>query len=211
MAERIVLFGGTFDPVHNGHLIVARHLAERLGLERMTLLPAARPPHKAPACVSGAHRVEMLRRAIEGEHVFEVSELELSREGPSYTIDTIQAVRERSGPGASVSLVIGADMLAELPDWHRAEEVVEAAEIIVARRPPWHLRMEEVFASLAVALSARQVERIRRGVVETPLIDISSTEIRRRIREGRSIRFLVPDDVRAYIEERGLYLGGNSE
>jgi len=210
MADRIVLFGGTFDPVHNGHLIVARSLAERLGLERITLLPAASPPHKAAAHVAGAHRLEMLRLAVDGEETFTVSDIELSREGPSYTIDTIQEVRRRS-PGASVSLVVGADMLEDLPNWHRAEEVVEAADIIVARRPPRHLRMEEVMASLSGAIPEKQVERLRRRIVDAPLIDISSTEIRHRVRQGRSVRFLVPDAVRDYIEEQGLYLDGNSE
>jgi len=202
------LFGGTFDPVHHGHLIVARSVAEQLGVDRITLIPAASPPHKPGPSASGEDRLAMLELAIEGEGVFDVCDIELSRSGPSYTLDTLCQLRRRHGGEAALHWVIGADMLADLPTWYRATEVLEAARIVIAARPPWHRKLEEIFAGLAGSLPPEQVERLRASVVQTPLVDISSTEIRRRVGQGRSIRYLLPEAVREYIGRRGLYAGG---
>jgi nicotinate-nucleotide adenylyltransferase len=134
-----------------------------------------------------------------------VSDAELKRPGPSYTYDTLTEIQRREGPGAELHLVVGADMLTDLPLWHRAEDLLELCKVIVVCRPPWDERMEDVLASLRGRLPAGAVERLRGSVATTPLIDISSTRIRRRVKEGRSIRFLVPDSVRSYIDSRGLY------
>ncbi|MGC9454206.1 MAG: nicotinate (nicotinamide) nucleotide adenylyltransferase [Phycisphaerae bacterium] len=204
MAESIIIFGGTFDPVHNGHLIVARAAAEARGIGRVMLVPAAVPPHKPPAGAAGEHRLEMLKLAVADEPVFEVSDTELRRGGPSYTIDTLEEFA-REMPGTRLHLLIGADMLEDLPAWHRAHEVVATAEVVVAARRPWQERLEEVFSGLADEFGARTVERLRESLVKTPRVDISSTDIRRRVGKGLSVRYLVPDSVEQYIHEHRLY------
>lgn len=207
MAERIVLFGGTFDPVHVGHLIVARSVAEHLGFERILLVPSASPPHKTSACASADHRLAMLRLAIEGEGLFDVCEVELSRarSGASYTIDTIEAFRRRHGPEAEIHLIIGADMLEDLPQWFRASQVVDSARIVVALRPPWDQRIDEIFEAIERRFGPERRRRIRGDVIGVPLLEISSSQIRSRVHAGRSIRYLVPESVRKYIEQLGLY------
>ena len=205
MQRELVLFGGTFDPVHNGHLIVARALAERRGFGRVVFVPTAQPPHKTPAEASATDRLAMLRLAISGEAVFDVSDIELTRTGPSYTLDTLRALRRRHGVDTKLHWVIGADMLEDLPRWHRADEVLAEAKIVIAVRPAWDQRLDEIFSRLAKEFAPAQVEPLRESVVSTPLIDISSTEIRRRVRQGRSIRYLLPEPVADYIAEHGLY------
>lgn len=205
MPRQIVLFGGTFDPVHHGHLIAAQNLAEKRAIDRIVLVPAADPPHKAHAHAGGRDRLEMLRLATAGDAAFELSDIELTRTGPSYTLDTIVELRRRGGDDLAVHWVLGADMLADLPNWHRAAELVTMAEFIVLPRPPWHLEIEAILQSLAARLGRDAADRLRRGVVELPLIDISSSDIRRRVRQGRSIRYLVPEPVRRYIRAHGLY------
>jgi nicotinate-nucleotide adenylyltransferase len=207
--RQIMLFGGTFDPVHNGHLIIARHIAEQLGFRRVVLVPAATPPHKHPACAPAAQRLAMLRRAVRGEDLFEISTIELRRQGPSYTFDTVQEFL-RPGPGparADIHWVIGADMLADLPKWYRAAELLELVNIVVALRPPWDERLDAILASLRGQVTPRALQRLARSIVRTPLIDISSTEIRRRVAASESIRYLVPEPVRKYIEDHRLYSG----
>ena len=208
MAERIVLFGGTFDPVHNGHLIVARAAAEHCGFERIVLVPAASPPHKAPAQAPAEDRLAMLRLAIEGEELFEISDVELSRKGPSYTIDTIEAIRGQRGPGATLSLLIGADMLADLPRWHRASEVIERAELVIVCRPPIGREMDRVFQTIEADFGPELARRLAGNVVPAPQVDISSTDIRARTRAGRSVKYLVPDKVKTYMEEARMYSDG---
>jgi len=205
MQQELMLFGGTFDPVHNGHLIVARALAERRGFGRGVFVPAAQPPHKTPAEASATDRLAMLGLAISGETVFDVSDIELTRTGPSYTLDTLRALRRRHGADTKLRWVIGADMLEDLPRWHRAGEVLAESDIIIAVRPPWDQRLDEVFSRLGKEFAPAQIERLRESVVSTPLIDLSSTEIRRRVRQGRSIRYLLPEPVADYIAEHGLY------
>jgi nicotinate-nucleotide adenylyltransferase len=204
MASGVCLFGGTFDPVHHGHLIVARAVAEKLGFSRVVLIPANTPPHKPPACASAADRLAMVHLAVAGDELFEVSDLELDRPGPSYTLDTLQAIRPRVGAGEKLHWLIGLDSLADLPHWHHVGEVLELASILVAARPG-NGGAETALAGLAGKLEDRHLHRLREGLVATPLIDISSTDIRRRVREGQSIRYLVPDAVARYIADHRLY------
>lgn len=203
MAKEICLFGGTFDPVHVGHLIVARAVAEAKGFERVTLVPANTPPHKPPARAPAADRLAMLRLAVGGDRLFDVCELELKRAGPSYTLDTLEAMRQQA-EGAELCWLIGADMLADLPHWHRVEEVLASARILIADRPGGQGAAEAV-AGLAGKFPDRLLGRLREGIVPTPLIDICSRDIRRRVAEGRSIRYLVGEAVARYIAEHGLY------
>ncbi|OPX22799.1 MAG: nicotinate (nicotinamide) nucleotide adenylyltransferase [Planctomycetales bacterium 4484_123] len=217
MVERIVLFGGTFNPIHHGHLIVARAIAEYYHFEKVTFVPAAVPPHKelspgqaSPQVPAGRlpspeERLEMVRLAIAAEGLFDVSDIELRRRPPSYTIETLLAVRQRHGLEAQLHWIIGADMLEDLPTWRRADEVVEMCRIITAARPPWSSRLEQTLQKLRVRFSAEQVARLAAGVTPSPLIDITSTQIRHRVRQGRSIRFLTPEAVVEYIREKGLY------
>jgi nicotinate-nucleotide adenylyltransferase len=184
------LFGGSFDPVHHGHLIVGRVAAEALGLDELRFVPAREQPfkrgrHLAPAPA----RAEMLELAVVGEPRFRVERTELDRPAPSYSVDTLELLRGRE-PGASWTLLLGADAAAELAAWHRAGELPGLARIVVFARagtpPP---------ASPLVT-----------GTVEVPALSISATEIRRRVREGRSIRYWVPDAVAEYVARHRLYL-----
>ena len=210
MTERIVLFGGTFDPVHNGHLIAARAVAEERGYRRITLVPSAKGPHKGPAVASNADRLEMLNLAVDGEDLFEVSQAELQRPAPSYTFDTLREIQRACGGARPIDLVIGADMLADLPDWYRADDVVKMARFVIAARPPWHERIGAISALLSGRFGKRLAADLIVGICTTPLIDISSSEIRERLAAGLPIRYMVPDAVEEYIRSRGLYLRDGS-
>jgi len=189
-------FGGSFNPIHNAHLICARAVAERGGFDRIILVPSAQPPHKPGSTDLAApeHRLAMCRLATAGDPLFDVDDLELRRSGPSYTIDTVLELKRRGEK--QVNWLIGADMLAILPQWHRPEDLIREANLILMARPGWRFD----FASLPPAF-----RHLEKNIIEAPLIDISATEIRRRMRDGRSIRYLVPEAVERYIRERDLY------
>ena len=204
--------GGSFNPIHHGHLIVARAVAEHLGLERLTLVPALGAPHKLlvedgpQVCLpTPQQRLEMIRLAIAGDELFELSEIELRRRPPSYTIDTLHELRQTHGAEARLYWIVGADMLADLPNWHRADEVVEAATIVTAARPPWTRRMPEILARLRTRFSPQQVDRLAAAVAPTPLVEITSTQIRHRLRLGQSVRYLTPPGVVDFMARAGLY------
>ncbi len=206
MPDGVVLFGGSFNPIHNGHLIVARSVAEQLGAARVVLIPAANPPHKNSADLAdAADRLEMVRLAVRAEPGWEVSDCELHRAGPSYTLDTVAHFRREIGGGAELCWIIGADSLTELVSWYRIEELVEMCRIVTAARPGWERPDLDV---LRARLTPAQIARLAADVLDTPRIDIAATDIRRRVREGRSIRYLVPDAVEAYIRKRTLYAAG---
>lgn len=184
-AGRIGVFGGTFDPVHVGHLAIALAALETLPLDRVVFVPARRSPLKSREPVAGPEqRLEMLRLATRGEPRFEVSRIELDREGPSYTADTLEAL---SGEGR-LFLILGADAGAELDRWKDPERVRALATLVVARRPG---------AAVAAPPGAM--------TLEVPLMDISARELRARAARARSLRYLVPDPVCRYIEEHALY------
>jgi len=201
---RIGLYGGSFDPIHFGHLISARAVAEAIALEKVIFLPSATPPHKSGAKLAPAlHRAEMVKLAIEGEELFSFSDADLIRTGPSYTIDTVSRFQAEYGPDVELHWIIGADSLAELTTWRRATELVDRCRIMTAVRPhsnniPWN--------SMTQVLGAPRVEKLCAGMIGTPAIEVSSTEIRRRIRDRLSIRYLVPEPVREYIHANNLYL-----
>jgi nicotinate-nucleotide adenylyltransferase len=204
MAERIVLLGGTFDPVHHGHLIVARAIAEARGLTRITLMPTGTPPHKEASRTAGRHRLEMLRLAVADDPLFDVTDWEIRRKGRSYTIQTVRMLQAED-PGRRVTLIIGGDMLADLPNWRQADELLEKADFLIAHRPGWDSRMEEVFGTLRDRFGAPRAAELRDGLVETPRIDISSTEIRRRWGAGKPVRYLTPYPVITYAFDNRLY------
>jgi nicotinate-nucleotide adenylyltransferase len=196
---KLGVFGGTFDPPHVGHLVAAQEVHHRLGLDRLLLLPAAVPPHKLDRTVTpGPLRLEMLSAAVDGDERFEVSDLELRRSGPSYTIDTLRELRLRS-PEASLYLAIGADQVAELDTWREASAIGELATVVAFAR-----------GGQAVAPPADGLPRGLAGAIRTidvPSLEISSTAIRARVAAGEPIAYLVPEPVQAIIRREGLYRG----
>jgi len=204
---RVALYGGSFDPIHNGHLIVARAVVETLGLDRVIFLPSARPPHKsAEDLTPPLHRSAMVKLAIENEPLFEFSAFEMethaSRTGPSYTIDTVVHFRSLYGVDTRLYWIIGADSLPELTTWRRVAELIDTCTIITARREGCG---EVDWDRLRQRLNDEQIAALQAGITATPTIQISSTDIRERLRLGRSIRYLVPDAVCVYIERHRLY------
>ena len=199
----ILLFGGTFDPIHHGHLIIGRSVAEQLGVERIILIPAALPPHKQKKFFSApGDRLEMARRAVAGEPRFEVSDCELARTGPSYTLDTIRHYRQAYGPALPLYWLIGSDSLRELHTWHEAGQLVEECNIVTAARRGFDT---VDLAGLAGKLTPGQVENLKKYLLPTPIIEISATEIRQRVARGLPISYLVPPAVAEYINRQQLY------
>ncbi|MGO8748318.1 MAG: nicotinate-nucleotide adenylyltransferase [Thermoguttaceae bacterium] len=203
---RVGLFGGSFDPVHYGHLLLAECCREQCPLDKVLFSPAAVPPHKRDRELTpAAMRAEMLDLAIAGHEQFAVSRFEVERGGISYTIDTLLHFRAEH-PGAEFFLLLGADMLHDLPHWHNAAQVCELAIPVAVRRAGVP---EPDFACLSSIASLEQIERFRRHQVEMPEIGLSSTEIRKRVAAGRSVRYRTPRAVEKYIQTRALYLGEN--
>lgn len=201
---RRLLYGGTFDPIHIGHLHVARHAARLLGADRVVLVPTGSPPHKGRRTfATGAQRLEMVRLAVAGDPLFEVSDIEVARPGASYTYDTVTELLAGPHAGDSLVLLLGQDALALLPSWHRIRELAPRVGFAVVPRPgapePDWPRLEEI-------LGAEGVERLRALWLPVPLLDVASSDLRARRADGRSVRCRVPDPVADYIEERGLYL-----
>jgi nicotinate-nucleotide adenylyltransferase len=193
---KTLCLGGSFNPIHHGHLICARAAAESSGFDRILLIPSSQPPHKpgntelAPA----AHRLAMTRAAVAGNTLFDIDGQEIARSGPSFTIDTVRTLK-RDGM-KRVNWLIGADLLPQLQTWHEPEALLEEADFWVMQRPG----SEIDWASLAPPLRA-----LRERLLVAPMIDISGTDIRRRVSRGQSIDFLTPGPVIAYIEEHKLY------
>ncbi|HET7034159.1 MAG TPA: nicotinate-nucleotide adenylyltransferase [Thermomicrobiaceae bacterium] len=195
---RLGIIGGTFDPVHLGHLIIAEEFWYRLGLERVLFLPTSSPPHKVGRAISPvADRLAMLRLAIEGNPHFAVSLVDVERSGPTYTADTL-AILAGQHPGAQLFFLIGLDSLRDLPTWHEPGRIVRQARLAVAGRPGVTLDLPAVLAQVPEA-----ADRI--DFVDVPQIDISASAIRRRVRNGAPITYQVPPAVEAYISARGLY------
>ncbi|WP_303909432.1 nicotinate-nucleotide adenylyltransferase [Thiohalomonas denitrificans] len=211
--RRVGVFGGTFDPIHFGHLRAALELYEGLQFDEVRLVPASVPPHRDEPGVESGQRLAMVEAAISGQPGFVIDERELRREGPSYMVDTLQSIRDDFG-NVSLSLLMGLDAFLGLPRWHRWERIPQLAHIVVAHRPGWHLDDAEEAEQTAVQLLEERrsdpailQERTAGGIVlqaVTPLA-ISATAIRRLIGEGRSARYLIPDAVWHMIEKDQLY------
>ncbi len=197
------IMGGTFDPIHLGHLAVAEEAREALGLERVLFVPAGLPPHKPDRPVTApAHRVAMIELAIAGHPAFELSRLETDRSGPSYTADTLAllAAGERAaGRTPDLVLVLSAETFRELPTWHEPERLLDACRVAVVPREGYPAPGR---AWLAEHFPGRE-DRVT--LLDGPRLGVSSTAIRRRVARGRSIRYLVPAAVEAYIAEHHLY------
>jgi nicotinate-nucleotide adenylyltransferase len=197
---RIGILGGTFNPPHLGHLICAQEAYLQLELDRVTLIPARIPPHKPVEDEPGPeHRLEMCRVAVGDDERFDVSDLEITREGPSYTVDTLDLLHSRA-PESELFLIVGGDIAAGLPRWHEPERALSLATLAVAgRRGTSRAEVDEALSGLAGGARAR--------FFQMPSIGISSTVLRRRVRARESIRYYVPDAVASYIDRHRLYAG----
>lgn len=199
------ILGGTFNPVHTGHLIIAENARREAGLDRVLFVPARTPPHKRDLPVTDAnHRLEMLRLAIRGNSSFEVSAVELARPEVSYSVETVKLLKAEK-PATEFYFIIGSDSLFELHLWREAERLVELCEFIVVGRPDHDIGR---VTAKAVGLSKAALEKLMRHVIRLNPMGVSASEIRQRVAEGRSIRYLVPTTVQRYIEEHGLYVEG---
>jgi nicotinate-nucleotide adenylyltransferase len=199
---RLGLFGGTFDPIHLGHLILAEQCREACALERVWFVVAGLPPHKMEGRTVVAHRLEMVRIAIAGHSAFEASEIEAVRPGPHYSVETLESVR-RQRPGDDLFFLIGADSLADLPFWREPERIARLATIVVVNR-------SEIVEVDPASLPDFGPDANPIRSVSIPQIGIGSTDLRRRLAAGKSIRYMVPRGVEAYIEAHGLYRGERS-
>jgi nicotinate-nucleotide adenylyltransferase len=196
IAGSVGVLGGTFDPIHIGHLAAAEEVREVLGLERVLFVPAGIPPHKPGRLISAPHhRLAMVELAIAGNPSFEVSRVELDRTGPSYTVDTLEALSE----GRDLTLILSAESFRGLPSWQQPQRLLALARVAIVPRgglaPPGKSWLEEHFPGV----EARIVE------LDAPRLRLSATDIRARVAAGRSIRYLVPDAVIDYIEDHDLY------
>ncbi len=207
----LAVFGGTFNPVHYGHLRSALELVEKLDLAQLRLMPSAAPPHReAPAC-SARHRAAMVALAVAGEPRLVCDERELQRPGPSYTYDSLAELRGELGPRRSLCMVMGGDAVAGLDGWYRWRELLELAHVIVIARPGWNLPRDGAVARWLLRHRLDAAGDLRAApaggvlVEELRPLDISSTEIRRLLATGRSARYLMPQVVLDYIEDNALY------
>jgi len=203
MTEKIILFGGTFDPVHTGHIEVARAAAEKIGAKKVILVPARRSPHKnQKPLAEDTDRVSMLKLAIAGKDIFQISPIELNRAEPSYTIDTIRQIQQSFGNNYELYWLIGADMLSSLSKWYKIDELLNKCNICVMNRGGFD---KPDFDSLAAKFSKENIEKLRKNSIETPAIEISSTEIRQKLfNDEDASRYLHPE-VLNYIRTRRLY------
>jgi nicotinate-nucleotide adenylyltransferase len=197
---RLGVFGGTFDPVHYGHLVAAEEVRYRLRLDKVLFVPAGMPPHKLDHDITPTrHRLAMLELAIASNPGFALSRVDVDRHGPCYTVDTLALLHEEYGPGTELFFLMGMDSLAEILTWKEPERLIRLAQIVVVGRPGFQADVDELDKVLPGA-----AERI--SIVDTPLMEVSSSDIRQRVREGAPIRYQVPEAVEAYIRAHRLYV-----
>lgn len=200
MKKRVGIFGGTFDPIHMGHLIVAETIMDEFHLDKVVFIPAAVPPHKLGRHISGAgHRYMMAMLATCSNPRFQVSDMEMHRQGPSYSRDTLAQLTAEHGDDTDFYFIVGADSVENLHTWNRIDELLAMCHFVGASRPgcmPDMNRIGKRFGQLAAKIHC----------LETPELEISSTEIRRRVQQGRTIRYIVPEAVEQYIYKEKLYL-----
>jgi nicotinate-nucleotide adenylyltransferase len=200
--NKLGIFGGSFDPIHYGHLLLAETCREQCELDRVLLVPAAVPPHKQARLLSSARdRIEMARLAIGGHEQLAVSTIEIDRGGVSYTVETLAELAEQH-PDSSLFFLMGADSLRDLPSWREPERICELAVPVVVRRAG---SPEPDFSVIRHLVTAERLDEIRDHQVEAPIIELSSTELRQRIAASRSIRYRTPRAVEKFIETHNLY------
>ena len=212
---RLGLFGGTFNPIHLGHLRAAVEVREAFNIDRLLLIPSAHPPHKMADHVADAEdRLEMVRLAVQGEPSLEASDVELSRPGLSYTIETLRYFQDRFGPESDIHFIVGQDAFSEITTWKSYQALFVTAHFIVMTRPNSKLRSLEDFIHTRISAEYQYEPTSNRYshprwrtifCLDITHLDISATKIREWIGRGRSIRFLVPDAVQGFINKKGLY------
>ncbi|MGC8825553.1 MAG: nicotinate-nucleotide adenylyltransferase [Anaerolineae bacterium] len=198
-ARRLGILGGTFDPVHFGHLLLAEQARQALELEQVLFVPAGVPPHKLDEPHTPTeHRLRMLELALADNPAFAISRVDVDRPGPHYSVDMVRLIRETQAPGTELFFLMGMDSLANILSWYRPDLLIQLCTLAVARRPSYTCDLDEL---------ERRLPGIRRRLrfFDMPLMEISGEDIRRRRRLGHSIRYLTPEPVRRYIEEHGLY------
>jgi nicotinate-nucleotide adenylyltransferase len=214
MARRLGILGGTFDPVHIGHLRSALEVAEFMALDELRMLPSARPPHRDAPRVSAADRLAMVELAVAEEPLLTVDDRELQRDKPSYSIDTLESLRSELAVDDQLFLLLGWDAFCGLPSWHRWEALLDHCHILVLQRPDAGSEAPEALRNLLAARSNNDPLSLQGPggqisfIWQTPLA-VSATQIRALLTSGKSARYLVPDAVLAYIHAHGLYRGAN--
>jgi nicotinate-nucleotide adenylyltransferase len=197
------VLGGTFDPPHIGHLMLAEEARLALSLGRVLFVPAGDPWRKVGRELSPPeHRLAMVRLAVGADPNYAVSTLEIEREGPSYTVETLTALHEQLPADSELFFIVGQDSLADLPNWRQPQRIISLARLAVAARAAWESAQADALEKEVPGISQRLVW------LDMPRIDISSTALRQRVRQGQSIRSWVPPPVEEYIRQHGLYLGG---
>ncbi len=208
------IFGGTFNPIHYGHLRMAQELADGLGMDEVRCIPSANPPHKDSVTVSAEHRAAMVKLAIADNPLFSLDEQELKRDGASYTIDTLISLRETLGKDTALCLMMGSDAFVKLNTWHRWQELLDYAHIILVQRPNQGKPQETLPDELQTLLRdhyAEDVSALREenaGLINMQAIsaqEISATRIRESLKHGRTVRYLTPPSVSKYIQQNQLY------
>ena len=198
--KKLGIMGGTFDPIHNGHLATVEFVRRKLGIEKVLFIPAYVAPHKIGGEFAPVQdRYKMTKLAIAGNPYWELSDIELRREGVSYTYDTVVALKEQYGKEYELFFIIGADSVAELASWHRVREIMQVCTFVAATRPGFALTVDKVIETFG------ELGKKRILWVDTPEVDISSTEIRERVKIGHPINELVPQAVAEYIQQKDLY------
>jgi nicotinate-nucleotide adenylyltransferase len=201
--RRIGVLGGTFDPVHYGHLVIAEEVYAALQLTEMVFVPAGQPPHKTNVEITAAeHRLKMLALAIASNPHFTISRVDLDRPGPSYTVDMLQLLRKLWGEHTAIYFIIGGDSLEDLLSWHNPSGILEQLTHLVAVRRPGHSESETYYDWLETRLPGIMQRLL---VVDAPQFDISATDLRQRVSEGRPIKYQTPESVESYIVQYGLY------
>lgn len=203
-AKRFGLLGGSFDPVHVGHLSIAQQILNALKLEKVVLLPAAHAPHKNEAGATAEDRLAMCRLAVFNMNGLEASDFELKRGGVSYTVETARQVRAAYGADAEIFFLIGSDSLADLPLWFEIKELLTLINFAIAERRETPIK-DSLWKKLSDELGAENVKKLKAGVVNVQRVDVSSTEIRRLLASGEKVPGYLRADVEAYIRKRGLY------
>jgi len=197
--RRIGVLGGTFDPIHNGHLVIAEEVRVRMGLERVLFVPARISPLKLARRTTPAHhRCRMIELAIAGNPFFALSRVDLDRPGPSYTVDTLRLLKTQLGDEAGIFFILGQDALSTILHWRAPAEIMRLAHLAVVSRPGYRADLSSLEAALPGLRDALTI-------LESPELSVSSTDLRQRLRKGWPIRYQVPDAVMAYIQEHHLY------
>jgi nicotinate-nucleotide adenylyltransferase len=200
------VMGGTFDPIHYGHLVAAEAVRHMLGLQRVVFVPAGHPPHKLDRPVTeGRHRYLMTVMATVTNPHFEVSRVEVDRPGPSYTVDTMRTFRRTLGPEAELWFITGLDAVREILTWHEPKVFLSLCHVAAVTRPGYAIEEAQRVREKMLSLLGEGHPAPRFEVFEVPALAISSSDIRRRVREGEPIKYLLPDTVETYIEKMGLY------